>query len=695
MDYRERLKDENASVRERYELARERIVEIAETSGIEGELGVYFETVAGFLNEIFAIIERKGENRSEDRFDTMSLEEAQALNARLFADILPENYDASFANPDVAVDRLKETFGPQLCMIYGEIRGLIAAAFEYRLVNITIFSELFIELYNLFEEAEPEKSSVTEAIYWFYHDYSELFIEQQIQEQVDPTFSFATDIVKKSTQGGLRYLYDYGEYIGQVERESAEDLQMLSAEEIDAMAATFVEGYRKGFELAGIDLTKKRTVNIRYNIGFERVIAAAIEKFKELDLEPVIYRATPSKFLRSGMARVGYTGVSANRQYDFDHKDDCALYLDKAITERKLEELKASFEENKRLAAQHAGPAVMEIFGEPEFEPVAKKTAPSFDAKQQELRVYYANEAGMITNRYIPGDERSFTIIAFPVRTIGQQYEEIFRETIRINTLDYAKYARIQQHLIDALDQGDYVEVHGTNGNYTDLRVNLKTLDDPAHETRFENCVADVNIPVGEVFTSPKLTGTNGVLYVSQVYLNGLEYRDLYFTVEDGMVKDYGCSNFKTPEENRKYIKDNVLYQHETLPIGEFAIGTNTAAYRMAKKYDIAAKLPILIAEKTGPHFAFGDTCYSFQEDMETFNPDGKKIVARENEVSALRTSDPSKAYFNCHTDVTIPFEELGSIRVMNVDGSVSATLIENGRFVLPGTEELNEYLTV
>ena len=41
----------------------------------------------------------------------------------------------------------------------------------------------------------------------------------------------------------------------------------------------------------------------------------------------------------------------------------------------------------------------------------------------------------------------------------------------------------------------------------TDLTVQLHTLQDPEKETIFENCVADVNIPVGEVFTSPTATG--------------------------------------------------------------------------------------------------------------------------------------------------------------------------------------------
>ena len=109
----------------------------------------------------------------------------------------------------------------------------------------------------------------------------------------------------------------------------------------------------------------------------------------------------------------------------------------------------------------------------------------------------------------------------------------------------------------------------------------------------------------------------------------------------------------------------------------------------VAGKYGIASKLPILIAEKMGPHFAVGDTCFSWSEDNPTYNPDGKRIIAKDNECSMLRKEDVSKAYFNCHTDITIPYDELESIRVVRADGS-GITLIENGRFVLPGTEELN-----
>ena len=174
--------------------------------------------------------------------------------------------------------------------------------------------------------------------------------------------------------------------------------------------------------------------------------------------------------------------------------------------------------------------------------------------------------------------------------------------------------------------------------------------------------------------------------------MNGLQYLDLEVVFKDGMIESYNCGNFADEAQNKAYIRDNILMRHETLPMGEFAIGTNTTAYRMAKEYQIGAKLPILIAEKTGPHFAVGDTCYSHAEDTAVYNPNGKEIIARDNEKSLLRKEDMSKAYFNCHTDITIPYDELGAITVIRPDGS-TADIIRDGLFRVEGAEELNEPL--
>ena len=104
--------------------------------------------------------------------------------------------------------------------------------------------------------------------------------------------------------------------------------------------------------------------------------------------------------------------------------------------------------------------------------------------------------------------------------------------------------------------------------------------------------------------------------------------------------------------------------------------------------------MPILIAEKTGPHFAVGDTCYHWSEENKVYNRNGKEIVAKDNSISILRKEDVSKAYFNCHTDITIPYDELQEISVVT-KGGVRIPLLVDGRFVLEGTEVLNEPLNV
>lgn len=672
---------------ERFNLSRERILEIADAESLSGSFGDYFAKTAFFMKKIFELWELL----EKDDYRKLGSAELARWNQRLYGDILPENYEASYGNPEYAQRMLGAEYGSMMSFLYTEIRGMIVFTFEKRIWDLAIISELFIQIYNEFSEPEtPVPSTIREIICADIYDYCDEIMAWRVRELVDPALSFATDIIMQADLTDLSYLYWFGEYISENELAVARFLNTLPEKEIEEMARTYTQGYQIGFENNGIDLSKKSSVNIRYCLGFERMIRAAVRQFKEMGLEPVIYRSAVHTVNKKQHIRIGYSGNIPNKQYDYDHRGDAAFYMNEQFVSRKLRALQQGFESCKELANGHAGPAVVEIFGEKPFVPETKESCYKLTEEQQKLQVHYDNEASQITNRYIIGEERSFTIIAYPIPEIGEKFEEIFREVVRINTLDYKKYQDIQQNIINALDRGHSVHVKGTNGNQTDLQVQLWRLNDPVKETIFENCVADVNIPVGEVFTSPVLKGTSGVLHVSRVYLNELNYENLKMNFEDGMVTEYSCTNFAEDEENQAYIRENILHHHKTLPMGEFAIGTNTTAYVMADKYQIADKLPILIAEKMGPHFAVGDTCYSWSEDTPVYNRDGKEIVARDNEISFRRKSDISKAYFGCHTDITIPYEELDYIRVQTKEGS-EISIIEKGRFVLPGTEALNE----
>lgn len=675
---------------ERYNLAIDRMKAIIEEKTVAEPYREYFQHVARFILKL----DELKQNVESGKQKEMSEEELQEEMKDLYADELEANYEKSYANPAYAVSVLGGELGSFLSAVYTEIRGSISYVQEQRMEYVVIGAELFIEIYNKFEEEkQPQPESLKEIFYWYASDYCDVFAADRIKDQIDPESGcFIVNMIMNEDLSDLRYLYRMGEYVGENERGTAAYLNSLPQEKIDKMADTFSEGYRIGFVNTGKDLSKKSVVNIYYAMGFERIVKKAIENFAKMGLKPSIFRTSHSVITRGRNSQIGFFNISGNKQYVYDHRDDIGLVMDKQYVERKLEVMRTTYEQNKEIAAGYAGPAVIDIFGEKTFVPQAKPEAVKLSEKQEELLVAMNGRAGRLTNEYLPGDERSFTIISWPVPEIGEQYHEIFDETIKINTLDYKLYQKVQQTMIDALDKGEYVKVTGSGENQTDLKVMLHPLADPAKETVFENCVADVNIPVGEVFTSPVLEGTEGTLFVSKVFLHGLPYYNLKISFKEGKITEYTCTNFDSEEENKKYIFDNILHNHQTLPIGEFAIGTNTTAYAVAKKYDIADKYTILIAEKTGPHFAVGDTCYSWAEDVKVYNPDGKEIIARDNSISILRKEDPSKAYFQCHTDITIPYDELGSIVVVAKDGT-ETEIIRDGRFVLPGTEILNEPL--
>lgn len=681
-------------IKERFELSAERICEIRKEVLVKEGYVIYFQTVAEYLCHIIDT----SKVIADGSFENWSLSEKQKHNQLLYAPLKKEMYGESFLNPEYATFQYGEEYGPFLAALYAEMQSLTAYVFEQDYFSMTIRLELFLEIYGLFVQAydetkeEANLKEIKDAFVSFAYDYQDEFMMDSVAKNFTLESSFAKDIIMNSDLFGIDYLYQYGECITENEIKMSQYMASLCEEEIERIADTFTEGYRKGFIATGKDISIKETVAVRFFIGFERVVKCAIEKFEAMGLKTIIYRAQPSFVQGRNMNKVGYYSTNINKQFDSDHEFDKTLYYTSLFVNRKLECYKSALEHYKKETGVFGGPAVIEDFGEAPFSPEEKKYNYRFGQQERKLSVEYLGKAGALLNQYVKGEERSFTIIAFPIPAIGEKFEEIFSKTIEINTLNYELYRDIQQCIIDTLDEAAYVSIKGQGDNETDLKVSIWKLEAPDKETAFENCVADVNIPVGEVFTSPVLKGTSGLLHVTEVFLNGLKFENLKLMFTDGIITDYSCTNFSDIEQGKKYIKDHVLHQHETLPMGEFAIGTNTVAYKVAKEYQIENVFPILIAEKTGPHFAVGDTCYSHEEDMITYNPNGKAIVARENDYSKLRHEDMTKAYFNCHTDITIPYDELGLLQVVREDGS-RVSIIEKGRFVLKGCEELNKSL--
>ena len=677
----------------RYELAMGRISGIAGENIVEPSFVGYFEAGASW----FLLMQEEEAFLKSGAAGSADISELMERNSRLYDEILPEKYKSSWANPAYAAEKLGGEMGPLLSALRYEMRCVIP--FVYRLMReqVLIRMELFLEVYSAFATAYRESGGIPACghirgiIYQYLADYAEdemyCYLKDKLVEGSPRIYDLA------SAEGGdIRNLYLTGEYVTPDEITSARHIAGLPEETVSLIARTITEGYRRGFINGGKNLASKKNAAVIFHLGFERIFRACVKGFAGYGLKTVLSAEVPTLFHSFRQGDMGYSGANPNPQYYYDHCEDEALFLDEALRSRKLEGLANAYKRLRDRTVLFAGPAVLETFGGKPFSPEPAAAAPRFDEAQRALSAEYTVRSAQLYSEAVVAKDRSFTIIDFPLPAVAdseEKYREIFDAVIRINTLDNALYERVQGKMTDVLGTASHIIVRGRGSNRTDLTVKLLEPADPSAEANFENCTADVNIPAGEVFTTPVLEGTNGLLHVSGVYLNGLFFRDLEIRFEEGRVADYSCRNFDSEEENRAYIRKNILYDHERLPMGECAIGTNTTAYAAAAEYGIGDRLPILIAEKTGPHFAVGDTCYSREEENRVYNPDGKEIIAKDNSVSVLRKSDPEKAYFGCHTDITIPYEELGELTAVRADGTAAA-ILKDGRFVLEGTQILN-----
>ncbi|MCK4235462.1 aminopeptidase [candidate division WOR-3 bacterium] len=640
---------------------------------IKKEYYHFFNTLGMFILKLSDFEKRLG----DAYFSLKSFDELQNENKELFNDIIKKNYSKkSYANPTYCVNIFGDRFGKLFCYFYCIYRKYIQYALYHQIYIMEELNKLFINVYNNVKNnklkynylqnliTEPQRKDKTK----------ETILE--IKKQFDKNFRYMQDIIEKSDLSDLRYLFRYGKYITENEIKTAKFLYKYSNKKIKKLSKQISNAYINGAIINQRDISKKSTFSIIFTIGQERIVRQLIIDMKKHNLEPTIMDAQSS---------------NPNKQFNYDHRFDSALFLDKEYTELSLKSYGKAAKKCKKVFTEFSGIILLDKFGEPTFTPISKNEYIMFTKKQQKMFQKYQNNFVWLQDKFLPRKEISFTIISFPSPEIGKNYENIFEDILEVNMLDTKDIEHIQQKMIDALDLADYVHVKGKGKNKTDIRVQMQTIMNPEKETNFVNCGADINIPVGEVFTTPQLKGTNGILHFKQTYLKGLKFNNLILSFKDGYIVSYSCNNFKSMKDNKKYIEENLLFPHKTLPIGEFAIGTNTLAYVIAKKHKIMNILPVLIIEKMGPHFAIGDTCFSMSEDKPVFNRlDNKEIVARENEKTALRKTNVDKAYTHHHTDITLPYESIKYITAVTENGK-RTDIIRNGKFVLKGTKKLNK----
>lgn len=385
----EYIPENMAELRERVEGNLARIRETLDEETIPMPFRAYFLRVAEFLLSVTTY----AENRS------------------LFADILPDHYARSYANPDYASGKLGPEYGPLLSSIYVELRGIIPALFEGREEERAILYELFLELYFEFENEDLPSPETVRAIYGSYlADYTPKYVCDRIRRIADPAESFETDILEYADLSGAGYLYSYGEYISPKELKTAERAEGLSEEAVESVAQTVVETFRSRAAERGTDFSGKKSVRIVYELGTERVVREVIHKFREMGLEPTVLRRSSHLVTRDMDWGTALTGASPNGQLEEDHREDLALVLDSAYVSMRKRVQQEAFEAVKDLAGAHAGAAVLDfsdVWGKPRKTKAVRepaKHAIRMSKEQRELDHGLQKALAEIGRRYMPAE---------------------------------------------------------------------------------------------------------------------------------------------------------------------------------------------------------------------------------------------------------------------------------------------------
>ncbi|MBN2790533.1 MAG: aminopeptidase [Candidatus Delongbacteria bacterium] len=676
MDFKQFYSEINAPILDSYEKNISLIKEIALKLPVT-TIDEKFKTFLIKCADLIIYFYEHEKKINDDFFNNKSFEELQKTFNGFSEEILPENYGRSYANPVYSVEIFGEQIGKIFYVLYQIYRSYRNYSFEHKIFEMDKYNKLFLELFNYFNGTlNIETRSISEIVRRY---QQQMNLEARIigiKAMFDKELTYYKDVILDSDPSDLRYMFKFDPYITENEIKTANFLKSYSKEKLDILALQIVKAYEQGFVKSNKDMSMKSTVMIVCQIGQEELIKRVIVLLKEKYNLDSIVRSPAS--------------TSANKQLGHDHKFSIASFLDESLAEKSIEQTKIAWENTDEYTKQYSGVIAVTKFGEKPFAPENKDSAWSLDPEQQKIYQKMMMTNSQTQQKYMPRTENSFCIISFPSPEIDGEFEAIFEDTLEINMLESERYEVIQKNIIDVLDRSTKVHIKGQNGNLTDIIIKNQKLTDPSKQTNYCNCGADVNIPVGEVFTSPQLEGTNGTLHIKETFLGGLKYKELNLTFKDGFISDYSCANYDEEAKNKKFIEENLIFPHKTLPIGEFAIGTNTLAYVVAQKYKILDVLPVLIIEKMGPHFAIGDTCFSHTEDMAVYNPiDNKEITARDNSMTLNRKEDYSKAYTNVHTDITLPYEDIEFITAIAEDGE-KFDIIRNGRFAVAGTEELN-----
>jgi aminopeptidase len=190
----------------------------------------------------------------------------------------------------------------------------------------------------------------------------------------------------------------------------------------------------------------------------------------------------------------------------------------------------------------------------------------------------------------------SYSIIPYPTEALAQEadmsmleYQDFIAKACFLDKKDPVKQwrelSRTQENIIKHLNKARNMRFVGQD---TDLRLNVEGR-------RWFNCDGHVNMPDGEVFTSPVENSAQGQIRFTYPGIEmGREVEDITLTFKNGEVVKAEA------EKGEDFLQEIIKTDDGAKRIGEIAIGTNTGIETFTKN--------MLFDEKMGHciHLALG-----------------------------------------------------------------------------------------
>ncbi len=157
-----------------------------------------------------------------------------------------------------------------------------------------------------------------------------------------------------------------------------------------------------------------------------------------------------------------------------------------------------------------------------------------------------------------------WVLLAFPTPAFAQSANMSTQEFVKfyydVCTLNYAKMSKAMDKLVEYMEKTDKVKIVGPE---TYLEFSIKGQ-------KAIKCDGKMNVPDGEVYTSPLRTSINGkIKYNIPSLYNGKKFENVSFEIQNGKIVS-AFAGSQTEELNRILNTDEGARY-----FGEFAIGVN------------------------------------------------------------------------------------------------------------------------